>query len=608
MSRIIKEGFRVPVSEAPPLTTMPVERPLKEFELDEIQTAVDVLVRKRAVIKLTNPVTTPGFYSQIFTVPKKNSTKRRVVHNLRCLNRNFLCPPPYFRLINVAQLRRLIQPREFMVSLDLADAYLHVPIHPESQHLLRFILNGQHYQWRVLPFGISWAPWLFTRITTPIRVFLQLRGISIPMYLDDLLIHKDNRQLLLRQLQFTQELLTRLGWMINLEKSDLLPVQRLQFIGGLFDTHLSRLFVPPERFHAYQPLLRQALSGKCLPLRHWLQLLGHLTACQYATSRGRLQLRPIQRFLYPLMVKQDMSARIAIPQTLRAHLEWWTVEINVLAGIPIQDFHPQTELVTDASRMGWGAHMDGSMTAGVWNQSEKERHINQLEMLAVFRAVRYWSPRLHKKAILISSDNQAVVAAINRQGTTRSAALLNLTFQLFTLIDALGMEVRARHIPGVRNVLADALSRPDRKSSTEWSLHPDVFQAIRQRYDVGVIDLFATHLNHKLPLFVSPIPDPRAWKIDALSLSWEGLVAYAFPPPVLLHAVVDKIKATQTLRLVLVAPWWPARPWFPQLRELAQDPWPLPRREDLLRDNVTRRFHDNPDMFNLHVWNISREP
>ena len=54
------------------------------------------------------------------------------------------------------------------------------------------------------------------------------------------------------------------------------------------------------------------------------------------------------------------------------------------------------------------------------------------------------------------------------------------------------------------------------------------------------MDLLATRLNIKLPLYVSPIPDPQAWAIDALNIPWENLVAYAFPPTALLPKVVQK--------------------------------------------------------------------
>ena len=77
--------------------------------------------------------------------------------------------------------------------------------------------------------------------------------------------------------------------------------------------------------------------------------------------------------------------------------------------------------------------------------------------------------------------------------------------------------LKARHIPGCLNVMADLLSRSNQVQSTEWSLHPQVFKQICQKWFTPHVNLFATHLNHKLPLYVSPIPDPKAWDINTCS-------------------------------------------------------------------------------------------
>ena len=55
-----------------------------------------------------------------------------------------------------------------------------------------------------------------------------------------------------------------------------------------------------------------------------------------------------------------------------------------------------------------------------------------------------------------------------------------------------------------------------------------------------MVDLFATHLNHKLPIYVSPVPDKKAWKIDALNICWEGLDGYVFCPVAILPQVIKK--------------------------------------------------------------------
>ena len=76
--------------------------------------------------------------------------------------------------------------------------------------------------------------------------------------------------------------------------------------------------------------------------------------------------------------------------------------------------------------------------------------------------------------------------------------------------------------------------------STERSLHLQVFKEICQKWLTPHVDLFATRLNHKVSLYVSPIPDQHAWDIDDLNINWSGLTAYAYPPTALLHRVIQK--------------------------------------------------------------------
>ena len=81
--------------------------------------------------------------------------------------------------------------------------------------------------------------------------------------------------------------------------------------------------------------------------------------------------------------------------------------------------------------------------------------------------------------------------------------------------------------------MIDKLSRLGQTIQTEWSLHPEVFQAICYRWHQSQVDLFATRFNNKLQQFVSG-SGPQAWAVDALSLSWEDLDLYAFPPAAIL--------------------------------------------------------------------------
>ena len=92
-------------------------------------------------------------------------------------------------------------------------------------------------------------------------------------------------------------------------------------------------------------------------------------------------------------------------------------------------------------------------------------------------------------------------------------------------------------------------SRPDVHSdkpiSTEWSLDQEIANKIFQIMDFPSIDLFATRLNHRLPLYVSPIPDQKALSIDAITMDWNHIHAYAFPLFHLIQAVINKIRISQ---------------------------------------------------------------
>ena len=134
--------------------------------------------------------------------------------------------------------------------------------------------------------------------------------------------------------------------------------------------------------------------------------------------------------------------------------------------------------------------------------------------------------------------------------------------------------------------------------STEWSLHPQICY----KWFTPHVDLFPTCLNHKVPLYVSLVPDQNACHIDALNINWSGLTAYADPPMALLHRVIQKIWQSSCL-VTLIAPGWPEMTWFLDLVQLSTEiPLQLPVSRTLLKQSHNYVFYSNPQHLNLHVW------
>ena len=109
---------------------------------------------------------------------------------------------------------------------------------------------------------------------------------------------------------------------------------------------------------------------------------------------------------------------------------------------------------------------------------------------------------------------------------------------------------------------------------------------------------------HKLPLYVSPIQDNKALGIDALSMDWNHLHAYAFPPFILISAVLEKIRQHQC-RIVRIAPFWPQQQWFSELLLLVSAPIRLPLIPSLLTQSKGRFVHQNLPLLDLHAWELS---
>ena len=323
----------------------------------------------------------------------------------------------------------------------------------------------------------------------------------------------------------------------------------------------------------------------------------------FNVPEGRLHMRPFQFHLkehwrYP----QSLDNLLPWTEAIVAHLDWWQNPSNVMKGA---DLHPKDhsiQLFTDASNEGWGAHLDQNSTKGLWSEREKRLHINVLELKAVSLALRDFKDQCQNQTVLVATDNSTVVAYINKQGGTHSAEMCALLWKIMTWCHHYHITLKARHIPGCLNVMADLLSRSNQVQSTEWSLHPQVFKQICRKWFTPHVDLFATHLNHKLPLYVSPIPDPRAWNIDALNINWTNLTAYAYPPTALLHKVIQKIKQCHCL-IIVIAPGWPGMPWFWDLVQLSTEiPLQLPVSTTLLKQSHNYVFHNNPQQLNLHAW------
>ena len=604
---VIKHGYLPKFKEQPPLVQNP--EPF-EYESTEIQKqAIDQEIQHfldNNVIEPVHDIHSPGYYSCVFVRPRSNDSpdKWRLIFDISNLNQFLVAPK--FKMESAKTVRQFLKLNHYAVKLDLSDAFLHVPLHRSFRKYMRFFHRGKPYQFKSICFGANFSPFIFSYLINTVMKFFHKLAIDICAYLDDMLGQNLNSSTMTEQIMFVVQVMTHLGWTVNLKKSILDPTQLIDYIGLHIDFIKGLVFPPTERWEKIQELCNHFLSVEQETAQQWSKLLGLLTSCQDITSMGRLWLRPLQYQLNHFWHnRNNLWLRIPISPDCKTAIKWWTVHQNVMSGVTWTHPEPDYTLYTDSSNSGWGGTLNNQNISGKWPQEMLNQHINYKELKATWETMIHFQDQLTNHSVLIATDNTSTSCYLNKLGGTRSPQLMQLTVQILLWCQERNIQIRARHIPGHLNVISDQLSRRNQIVSTEWSIQQSVITAISKIWETPQVDLFATKYNHKLPLYFSPVPDPKALGVDSMSQSWKNLIGYAYPPQAIMQQVLNKIKADQAT-VYLIAPAWSSRSWYPTLLSLLVD---IPRKiqptKKLLKQPLNNMFHQTPAILNLHVWKLS---
>ena len=412
----------------------------------------------------------PGFTSSMFTITKSTGDLRPVL-NLRPLNR-FL-PTRHFKMETIQHVCHLINQNDHLTSIDLTDAFLHVPIHPSSRRYLRFRWRGKLYQFKVLPFGLSLAPLVFTKVLKPLLRWARQRGIRISAYLDDLIIIAATKEQSLKATEMVLHKLKSLGYLTKEAKSSLTPSQTLQHLGFEIDTRSMTLKIPGKKVRdVRREASKLAHKGTCT-IRQLSSFIGKAIAMTAAVFPARLKVQHLQAAkIQALKSGSSWEDSISLPPTATEELLWWRTHLLQWNGLSWIANNPQADVYTDASDTGWGIVINNQSFSGSWSPQQRSRHINYKELLTVMFALQ--RPEIKGRTVNVISDNITTIAYINHFGGTRSPELMKLATKLWEWCLRTGTRIRTTYVPSAFNP-ADAPSRR-LAGQLEWSISRLIFQ------------------------------------------------------------------------------------------------------------------------------------
>ena len=205
-----------------------MQRKLTPIEEEYLDKEVKNMLAKGAIYKnnAKNLV-----LSSIYTVPKKDSDKRRPVINLRWVNKHI--NTKHFKMTTMKDVKAAITKNAWMAKIDLTDCFWGLPVHERDQRFLSFRWKGVNYSFRCLPFGLSVSPLYITKLYHHVVEELQSKGHRVMIYIDDMLLLGNSKEECAATVAAARTLFRELGAIVNEGKSEFTPAQQVEYLPNI---------------------------------------------------------------------------------------------------------------------------------------------------------------------------------------------------------------------------------------------------------------------------------------------------------------------------------------------------------------------------------------
>ena len=516
--------------------------------------------------------------SPIFLVGKSDGSHRKII-NLKHLNKSVTYE--HFKMENIASLCQLVTPGAYMTSVDLRKAYYSISVAKTSRKYLRFMWNGQLYQYTSLPMGLSSSPRVFTRLMKVLFTTFREEGMQCVFYLDDSTFVSECYDKCSSDTMKAVDVLTKAGFFINYDKSVLNPVQCIRFLGFMVDSRTMCLYLPADKVLKLLAACDDLLNANQFTIRRLSEVIGYIISCMPAFPHGKLHYRYLELLKIDSLRENNYNTNIRLDIDARSDLLWWKENAHV-SGTDIRTPIYDVELFTDACLSGYGAVLNGVQAHSKWTERELALfggNINCLELLAVLLAIQSFHLELKHSNVCVRIDNTTAVSYINNMGGTHSRKCNEIARQIWMLAIDLNINLKATHIPGIVNTEADQASRLVINPDIEIMINPSVFQLICHTFQAKPqIDLFASRSNNQLQCYASWRPDPNASFVDAFTIDWTSFnCVYIFPPFSLWGRLIQSIRHYRNkVTMIVVYPRWRGQHWYPTLVSLMTQSFNLP--------------------------------
>jgi hypothetical protein len=560
----VVDGYPIPWYAAPPAPMSFENKGMTEEYSRFVDGAVADLVVSGGASEWA---TRPTVVSAISVVPKAYSDKLRLIIDLRYVNTHIDTVP--FKYEGLQFVRDLIREGDYMFSIDIASAYHHVLIRESDRQYLGFQWRGRFYVFNSLPFGLSTACQVFTKIMREMVGYWRSYGIRVLPYLDDagFFVHPAMHR---RTIDFVLKTYELAGWVLQPKKLQGVagpPLTRMKLLGFILDSDQMLAEVPEDRWTGFQQTIADLLQCKRghTPVRLLARFAGQAQSMGFAIG---VIARMFTIFSYALIdTRRSWYTHLTLSPEVTTELTFFKAahRAEFTSSFRCPTLRPALTIWTDASDFAWGGHTNdpnGHVAQGYLTPAERLESSTFRELRAILYVLQAFEHLFRRgETVVVFTDSKSSMWILNKGGSAKEH-LHAVALQVFRFAMAKGIRLVAIFIPRTQNERADEISKWWDKD--DWQIHPVLFNALSALWGLHTFDRFGSHLNSLCPSFNSYFWCPRTAGVDAFTFDWAGLNNWINPPFRLISTVLRHLHACAATA-TLIVPAWTKQHWWSTL-------------------------------------------
>ena len=518
---IIRFGYRIPFISWPPRAFFCNNRSALDHA-SFVDSAISDLLLAGSVIEVFTPPTVVN----PLTVSVNSVGKRRLILDLRHVNK--FIPKVKFKMEDSRTFLNYVHSPGYVFKFDMKSGYHHVSIHEESQTFLGFqwplgsSVEPRFFVFAVLPFGLSSAPYVFTKVFRPLVKHWRSRGIPLVLYLDDGAGCLHDFSVAQSTASAVRSDLANAGVVANEEKSIWVPTQVLEWLGIVWDLSRGRIFIPHRRIVKLLRALLSLKSGsRSVTPRAVASVTGQIISL--TPGYGNITLL-MSRFLQSFV---KLHSGWDCPLDFRSYqffseclqeIDFWLSNCARLNGRSLTRYSlPVTLVYSDASSFACGGcafRVDSEefdLFFQAFSSLESGLDSNARELLAILYGLKSFRASLTGKVVKVFTDSKNA-ASISAKGSN-SLRLHALALEIFAYCAAHDISLEVEWIPRSLNSYADSVSRV--VDYDDWAVSTIFFQHVS-----SIFVLLTSIVSHPLfPLSASVftlssgVPVAKAWTL-----------------------------------------------------------------------------------------------